>query len=89
MVRSKEILICNPRPNPCVPCLNPRNPSPKRKKRRNSTSPLQNSHLLEMVKFLHNRLGNVNLSPEDKEYIEGYIGGGLPYWQYSSQRVSR
>lgn len=25
----------------------------------------------------------------DKEYIEGYIGGGLPYWQYSSQRVSR
>ena len=24
-----------------------------------------------------------------KEYIEGYIGGGLPYWQYSSQRVSR
>ena len=69
MVRSKEILICNPRPNPCVPCLNPRNPSPKRKKRRNSTSSLQNSHLLEMVKFLHNKLGNVNLSPEDKEYI--------------------
>ena len=26
---------------------------------------------------------------KDKEYIEGYIGGGLPYWQYSSQRVSR
>lgn len=70
MVRSKEILICNPRPNPCIPCLNPRNPSPKRKKRKNSTSSTQNSHLLEMVKFLHNKLGNMSLSPEDKEYID-------------------
>ena len=70
MVRSKEILICNPRPNPCIPCLNPRNPSLKRKKRRNSTSSSKNSHLLKMVKFLHNKLGNVSLSPEDKEYID-------------------
>jgi hypothetical protein len=24
MAHTKEILICNPRPNPCVLCLNPR-----------------------------------------------------------------
>lgn len=70
MVRSKEILICNPRPNPCIPCLNPRNPSLKRKKRRTNTSASKNSNLLEMVKFLHTKLGNVNLSPEDREYID-------------------
>ncbi len=70
MVRKKEILICNPRPNPCVPCFNPRNPSIKSKKRRNSSSSRKNQNLLEKVTFLQHKLGNVNLSPEDSDYIE-------------------
>jgi len=31
MAHTKEILICNPRPNPCVLCLNPRDIEEKRK----------------------------------------------------------
>lgn len=31
MAHTKDILICNPRPNPCVLCLNPRELEEKRK----------------------------------------------------------
>ena len=31
MAHTKEILICNPRPNPCVLCLNPRELEKERK----------------------------------------------------------
>lgn len=63
MVRRKEILICNPRPIYNVPLL-------KSKKRKNSSFSSKNSILLEKVTFLQKRLGNVNLSPEDIDYID-------------------
>ena len=31
MAHTKDILICNPRPNPCVLCLNPRELEKERK----------------------------------------------------------
>jgi hypothetical protein len=63
MVRRKEILICNPRPKDYAPTT-------KKKKRRNSSSSQKNQSLLAQVKFLHDKLGNVNLSPADVDYID-------------------
>ena len=67
MVRRKEILICNPRPKDYAPLKT----ESKRKKRRNSSSSPKNQTLLEKVTFLHHKLnGNLNLSPEDFDYID-------------------
>lgn len=63
MVRRKEILVCNPRPKDYVPLT-------KRKKRKNSETSQKNQNLLEKVTFLQHRLGNVNLSREDFDYID-------------------
>ena len=76
MVRTKQILVCNPRPNPCVPCLNPSKKRTNKKRRNSSLSP--NHDLVGKAQMLLDRLKSYPITnKEDREYINIQIRRAL------------